>query len=88
MAIRFGMLTGNAVIDCALLAWFLAQLIKVILELVLMRRFDVTRFVSSSGVSCAVQVRSSTVSFHRGRRLTAASMRTSTQARLRDVTKS
>lgn len=41
MAIRFGMLTGNAVIDCALLAWFLAQLIKVILELVLMRRFDV-----------------------------------------------
>ena len=50
MAIRFGMLTGNAVIDCALLAWFLAQLIKVILELVLMRRFDVTRFVSSGGM--------------------------------------
>lgn len=50
MTIRFGMLTGNAVIDCALLAWFLAQLIKVILELVLMRRFDVTRFVSSGGM--------------------------------------
>ena len=50
MDLRFGMLTGNAVIDCALLAWFLAQLIKVILELVLMRRFDVTRFVSSGGM--------------------------------------
>ena len=50
MAIRFGMLTGNAVIDCALLAWFLAQLAKVILELVLLRRFDVKRFVSSGGM--------------------------------------
>ena len=50
MTVRFGMLTGNAVIDCAVLAWFLAQLIKVILELVLMRRFDVTRFVSSGGM--------------------------------------
>lgn len=50
MAIRFGMLTGNAAIDCALLAWFLAQLIKVVLELVLLRRFDVTRFVSSGGM--------------------------------------
>ena len=50
MTIRFGMLTGNAVIDCALLAWFLAQLAKVILELVLLRRFDVKRFVSSGGM--------------------------------------
>ena len=50
MSLRFGMLTGNAVIDCALLAWFLAQLAKVILELVLLRRFDVTRFVSSGGM--------------------------------------
>ena len=50
MAIRLGMLTGNAAIDCALLAWFLAQLIKVVLELVLLRRFDVTRFVSSGGM--------------------------------------
>lgn len=50
MAVRFGMLTGNAVIDCALLAWFLAQLIKVLLELVLLRRFDVKRFVSSGGM--------------------------------------
>ena len=50
MTIRFGMLTGNAVIDCALLAWFLAQLAKVILEMVLLRRFDVKRFVSSGGM--------------------------------------
>lgn len=50
MAVHFGVLTGNAVIDCALLAWFLAQLIKVLLELVLLRRFDVKRFVSSGGM--------------------------------------
>ena len=50
MSLRFGMLTGNAVIDCALLAWFLAQFIKVLLELVLLRRFDARRFVSSGGM--------------------------------------
>lgn len=50
MTIRFGMLTGNAIIDCALLAWFLAQLIKVVLELVLLRRFNAARFVSSGGM--------------------------------------
>ena len=50
MMVRFGILTGNAIIDCALLAWFLAQLIKVILDLVVMRRFDVKRFVSSGGM--------------------------------------
>lgn len=50
MMVRFGMLTGNVIIDCALLAWFLAQLIKVILELVLLGRFDVKRFVSSGGM--------------------------------------
>ena len=46
----FGMLTTNAIIDCALLAWFLAQLIKVILDLFLLRRFDAKRFVSSGGM--------------------------------------
>ena len=46
----FGMLTGNPVIDCALFAWFLAQLIKVILDLFLLRRFDARRFVSSGGM--------------------------------------
>lgn len=47
---RFGMLTTNPIIDCALLAWFLAQLIKVILEAVLARRLDVRLFVSSGGM--------------------------------------
>ena len=50
MTVWFGMLTGNAIIDCALLAWFLAQLIKVILDLVILRRFDASRFVSSGGM--------------------------------------
>ena len=47
---RFGMLTTNPIIDCALLAWFLAQFIKVILEAVLARRLDVRLFVSSGGM--------------------------------------
>lgn len=47
---RFGMLTTNPVIDCALLAWFLAQLIKVVLDLIVLRKFDVKRFVSSGGM--------------------------------------
>ena len=47
---RFGMLTTNPVIDCALLAWFLAQLIKVILDAVLLRKLDMGRFVSSGGI--------------------------------------
>lgn len=47
---RFGMLTTNPIIDCGLLAWFLAQLIKVILDAVLLRKIDVRRFVSSGGM--------------------------------------
>jgi len=47
---RLGMLTGNPIIDCALLAWFLAQLIKVVLDLLLLRQFHVKRFVSSGGM--------------------------------------
>ena len=35
---RLGMLTNNPVIDCGLLAWFLAQLIKVLLDAVLLRQ--------------------------------------------------
>ena len=46
----FGMLTGNAIIDCSLLAWFLAQLIKVLLDLLLVHQFRVERFVSSGGM--------------------------------------
>ena len=47
---RFGMLTTNPVIDCGLLAWFLAQLIKVILDLVILRKWTPGRFVSSGGM--------------------------------------
>ena len=43
-------LTGNRIIDCALLSWFLAQLCKVVLDLILERKFVVSRFVSSGGM--------------------------------------
>lgn len=65
MTVRFGMLTTNPVIDCALLAWFLAQLIKVVLDVVLLKKFDFHRFVSSGGMpsshsalvmACAVSI--------------------------------
>ena len=46
----FGMLTGNAVVDCGLLAWFLAQLIKVILALALLGKMEWQRFFSSGGM--------------------------------------
>ena len=45
-----GMLTTNPVVDCGLLAWFLAQLIKVLLEAVLARRLNLRLFVSSGGM--------------------------------------
>ena len=47
---RFGMLTTNPIIDCGLLAWFLAQLIKVVLDIILLRKLDLGRFVSSGGM--------------------------------------
>lgn len=47
---RFGMLTTNPIIDCGLLAWFLAQLIKVVLDVILLRKLDLGRFVSSGGM--------------------------------------
>ena len=65
MTVHFGMLTTNPVIDCALLAWFLAQVIKVILDAVLLKTFDIHRLVSSGGmpsshsalvVACAVSI--------------------------------
>ena len=43
-------ITGNFLIDCALVAWFLAQVIKVLLDLLLTRTFDWHRFVSSGGM--------------------------------------
>ena len=36
-------ITGNHIIDCALVAWFLAQVIKVILDLILTRKFEIGR---------------------------------------------
>ncbi|MDE7263001.1 MAG: divergent PAP2 family protein [Oscillospiraceae bacterium] len=47
---RFGMLTTNPIIDCGLLAWFLAQLIKVVLDVVILRKWNASRFVSSGGM--------------------------------------
>lgn len=47
---RFGMLTANPIVDCALLAWFLAQLTKVVLTAILLRRLDLRLFVSSGGM--------------------------------------
>ena len=46
----FGILTRNPIIDCGLLAWFLAQLIKVVLDVVLLRKLDLRRFFSSGGM--------------------------------------
>ena len=43
-------ITGNHIIDCALVAKLLAQVIKVILDLILTRKFDWHRFVSSGGM--------------------------------------
>lgn len=45
-----GALTRNAVLDCALLAWFIAQLIKFLLELLVNRHLDMKRFVTSGGM--------------------------------------
>ena len=47
---HFGMLTTNPIIDCALLAWFLAQLIKVVLDLALLGKMEWQRFFSSGGM--------------------------------------
>ena len=44
------MLTRNPILDCALLAWFIAQLIKFLLELLMNRHLDMKRFVTSGGM--------------------------------------
>ena len=46
----FGILTKSPIIDCGLLAWFLAQLIKVILDVVLAGSLDWRRFFCSGGM--------------------------------------
>lgn len=45
-----GQLTGNPIIECAFVAWFLAQLIKVMLDLVVNRRVDASLLVTSGGM--------------------------------------
>lgn len=45
-----GFLTGNAVLDCAILAWFLAQLAKVLLHFLINRTIDLHLFVTSGGM--------------------------------------
>ena len=45
-----GMLTRNPILDCALLAWFIAQLIKFLSELLMNRHLDMKRFVTSGGM--------------------------------------
>jgi len=45
-----GSITHNAVIDCALIAWFLAQLAKVALTALLDRRLDLHLLTASGGM--------------------------------------
>ena len=45
-----GRVTGNAILDCALLAWLVAQVVKVLLEWILNRSFQWMRLVSSGGM--------------------------------------
>ncbi len=42
--------TGNSILDLSLLAWFVAQLIKLILEMIVHRSFDITKMWSSGGM--------------------------------------
>lgn len=46
----FGMLTRNAVLDCALLAWFICQAAKVLIDLIILREFSPRRMLTSGGM--------------------------------------
>lgn len=46
----FGMLTRNAVLDCALLAWFICQAAKVMIDAVVLREFSLHRMITSGGM--------------------------------------
>lgn len=43
-------ITGNPVIDCALVSWLLAQVAKVLLELLVERQFRPARLLASGGM--------------------------------------
>ncbi len=45
-----GFITGNIILDLAMTSWFFAQSIKFILELLVHRKFDITKFWSSGGM--------------------------------------
>lgn len=45
-----GFITGNLILDLSLVAWFVAQLIKLIIEMVVHRSFDITKMWSSGGM--------------------------------------
>ena len=54
-----GNITQNPIIDCALIAWFLAQVAKILLTLLLEKRFDIRLLTASGGMpsshsSCVV----------------------------------
>ena len=45
-----GHITHNPIIDCSLIAWFLAQLCKVILTALMERRLDIRLLTASGGM--------------------------------------
>lgn len=45
-----GFMTGNLVLDLSLVAWFMAQLIKLVIHLVMHKKVDVTKMWSSGGM--------------------------------------
>lgn len=45
-----GFLTGNLVLDLSLLSWFIAQLIKLLIHLFMLKKVDVTKMWSSGGM--------------------------------------
>lgn len=45
-----GFITGNIVLDLAIAAWFIAQVLKVIINLVVMRKVDLHLLMSSGGM--------------------------------------
>lgn len=47
---QFLMIFGNRVLWAGFLAWFCAQMLKVLLTLILQKRFDSSRFMGSGGM--------------------------------------
>lgn len=50
MKVYQGFLTGNLVLDLGIFAWFVAQVIKVVLQAIFQRKFEIRTFVSSGGM--------------------------------------